>query len=984
MISASILSRFAPANGRDPDPPVPVLHGVGHRSRIWDGVVDGCGDLKMRERRTSGGLSLLVEAGSYPWKCRGVIVGLGLARTYTVDPILSYFVSPRGAVEPFPLIHHLHRPLKAYFVLQMAPQDNGQQEAVHQGETVEQNDRMDRGTGGTSQVNIHNYFGPVNHVGQAKGCSLGINHGSITSNEHRVTSGGSPDGTPVTEDQRREGSTITVHRLPNGQIDLFAMLNPITDASHTRNLDLSPPHSQCFKGTRKRVLKKIRSWVNSSMLLSNPHILWVYGYAGCGKSAIALAIAKHFASEKRLAASFFFFKGTNRSSVARFATTVAHQVAATVPAAAPFIEAALGKNPALVSMDTPVDVQFESLVYGPINSVKWDRFAASLRHGPYLIVFDGVDECEDRQAVANFIEHMIQYFEKKPFIPLRILITSRVEDHLHRRLHSSKQVQLLDLVNHTSDADILAALDVAITNEKRGLVLKCADSWPSQEDKAKLIKHIGGSYIFMTTIVKLLFDRNIQDGRTPMERLPQVLSTRPDFDDLYKSILKAGQGLRHFHNVISIIALALEPLSIAQISDILDIKAASVANVLLNLHAIMHVPGDDRTPVTLCHTSLRDFLTSQNRSGPFYASPFDHIAIARGCILRAVNPGPSATREYARRYAMKHLDLIPIQENGTYTLNAATLEGLQTHLNKAIFEGMNWKLVRALVEARVNVNVRFKDNGRSNVVTPLHGACRHEEFNMIYFLLENGADPNVSDVDADFNDGTPLNFASYKGDIKLVTRLLECGADPNLQGGYYGTALQAACCKGKLEVVNLLLEHGAYPNLTGNAWTSPLYTCAINGYVDCARALLEHKADPNVRDKDGETSLHGACYWGYTKVAELLLDFGADPTNYNQKPNSAQEGSKTASIVLVSLSPRRAPGVPRNCMCHPRLPHGGSDAKGSAENQLEGFSVGGIGWIFVSIDFILAEKLREEAKGCTKLSVTPILAFLIRGLVFLS
>ncbi|KAJ3510526.1 hypothetical protein NMY22_g15957 [Coprinellus aureogranulatus] len=438
---------------------------------------------------------------------------------------------------------------------------------------------------------------------------------------------------------------------------LFSLLNPIPDASHTRDIDLSPPHSQCFRGTRKKVLKKIRSWVSSSLLFKNPHILWVYGYAGCGKSAIALAIAKHFAGEKRLAASFFFFRGTNRSSVSRFAATVAHQVAVSIPAATPFIETALKSNPALVWRETPVDVQFEALVYEPIDSVKWDRFAASLRHGPYLIVFDGVDECEDRQAVSNFVEHMIQYFEKKPFIPLRILITSRVEDHLHRRLHSSKQVQLLDLVDHTSDADISAALDVAIKNEKRGLVLKCANSWPTPEDKAKLVKHIGGSYIFMTTIVKLLFDTNIRDGRTPMQRLLVVLSTNPDFDDLYRSILEPCLGLPHFHEIISTIALAQEPLSIAQISDILNVEAANVANILLNLHAIMHVPGDDRTPVTLCHTSLRDFLMSEPHSGSMFASPIHHRCLAFGCVTSASQPSLPAlspASEYSCRFATYH------------------------------------------------------------------------------------------------------------------------------------------------------------------------------------------------------------------------------------------------------------------------------------------------------------------------------------------
>ncbi|TEB25263.1 hypothetical protein FA13DRAFT_1589188, partial [Coprinellus micaceus] len=65
----------------------------------------------------------------------------------------------------------------------------------------------------------------------------------------------------------------------------------------------------CFPGTRKKVIKKIHSWIDSSLLLNNPHIMWIYGYAGCGKSAIAQVIAEYMSDQKRLAASFFFFRG---------------------------------------------------------------------------------------------------------------------------------------------------------------------------------------------------------------------------------------------------------------------------------------------------------------------------------------------------------------------------------------------------------------------------------------------------------------------------------------------------------------------------------------------------------------------------------------------------------------------------------------------------------------------------------------------------
>ncbi|KAJ3550920.1 hypothetical protein NMY22_g134 [Coprinellus aureogranulatus] len=509
--------------------------------------------------------------------------------------------------------------------------------------------------------------------------------------------------------------------------DVFSILNPIQDASHTRNLELSPPNSKCLPGTRKAVLSDIRSWANSSLQPNEPHIMWLYGYVGCGKSAIAREIALEFDDESVLAASFFFCRGAgDRSSIARFAGTVASQMATSIPETKAIIEAAIEKNRGLLSTNTASpSLQFNRLVFQPIKAV------ARLLSKPVLIVLDGVDECGDRNEMASVIESMIQFFDSYPSTPLRILITSRVEDHLHQQLHSSiTQVKLLDLVDQTSDADIKAALDIEIEKKQRSRVLECDKSWPCEWDRRELVQHIGGSFIFMTTIVKLLFDPNLMGGRTPMERLPLVLSTEPDFDDLYRSILEPSKDLPHFRDVVSTIALAGRALSIAEIAEILELKAASVANVLVNLHAIMYIPGDDQVPVTLCHTSLRDFLTSEDRSGPFFASPTHHIRIARGCIRLAVDSSPSA---YAPVHAIDHLKRFLASSEETADPFNGALAGLEEILGRPIFcvpngsssfiyrereyrypalgvacEQKNWKLVRALVTAKVDVNVRFE------------------------------------------------------------------------------------------------------------------------------------------------------------------------------------------------------------------------------------------------------------------------------------
>ncbi|TEB36812.1 hypothetical protein FA13DRAFT_1085662 [Coprinellus micaceus] len=234
--------------------------------------------------------------------------------------------------------------------------------------TEEDEEQAILGQVGMERGNVtYNYYGPV--VGQASNANFGTNHGQFSLSDQRlifylaapfasaVTIGvglinqgihynSSPADPDSTNHTSRQGSVqqSLVHRS-----DLFTLLNPILDASHTRNMTVSPPNSACFPGTRLKVTKKVRSWMGGSLFFSNPHIMWIYGYAGCGKSAIAQEVARHFAVENRLAAAFFFFRGAgDRSRITRFATTVASQVAAAIPGTAPIIEMAIRANPALL------------------------------------------------------------------------------------------------------------------------------------------------------------------------------------------------------------------------------------------------------------------------------------------------------------------------------------------------------------------------------------------------------------------------------------------------------------------------------------------------------------------------------------------------------------------------------------------------------------------------------------------------------------
>ena len=77
-----------------------------------------------------------------------------------------------------------------------------------------------------------------------------------------------------------------------------------TGAFHDSGERFDPP--KCHPNTRVAVLAEIMQWMQH--IEGSERVLWLYGSAGAGKSAIAQSIADMCAKLNLLVASFFFPK----------------------------------------------------------------------------------------------------------------------------------------------------------------------------------------------------------------------------------------------------------------------------------------------------------------------------------------------------------------------------------------------------------------------------------------------------------------------------------------------------------------------------------------------------------------------------------------------------------------------------------------------------------------------------------------------------
>ena len=137
--------------------------------------------------------------------------------------------------------------------------------------------------------------------------------------------------------------------------------------------------------------------------------------------------------------------------------------------------------------------------------------------------------------------------------------------------------------------------------------------------------------------------------------------------------------------------------------------------------------------------------------------------------------------------------------------------------------------------------------------TPLHQAAEKGSYLGVHRLLQQGADPNITDKAG----RTPLHSAAGSTDgSEAVERLLEARAEPNFSQDSRGeTPLHLAVRHDNDPSVDHLLEAKAHPGIADSEGRTPLHRAAENCAPDITEKLLRAGADPNVRDNAGRTPL---------------------------------------------------------------------------------------------------------------------------------
>ena len=381
------------------------------------------------------------------------------------------------------------------------------------------------------------------------------------------------------------------------------------------------PAPKCIEGTRTELLTRITSWIDKP---DGKPISWLNGRPGSGKSAVAQTVAEKYASERRLAASFFFSRrDLERRTTQHVVPTLTTQLLAFLPSIRPAIIKAL-EDDYMIPMKV-LREQMEKLLLEPLST------ATETPDKPLLIVLDALDECDDEGLVSELVT-LVAFLPRRTTLPLRLLITSRSEPWLRAQFHRPDISTLtLSLEIHAFSAkdDIRSYLRRALddTYDQHFQVMKhIPRPWPSSDELERVVNKAGGLFIFALTVAKFVGDKM----HNPVERLQAILedkatvsagSAYTDLDSLYRDAISVFPDPDVSRLVLGVVYCMAVPLSVSALHRLLQRPDVDARIIIPALNSVLLASEDGKQPIQFYHTSFRDFLIDPRRSQKFAINP---------------------------------------------------------------------------------------------------------------------------------------------------------------------------------------------------------------------------------------------------------------------------------------------------------------------------------------------------------------------------
>ena len=407
------------------------------------------------------------------------------------------------------------------------------------------------------------------------------------------------------------------------------MLNTHTVANATYDKQGKQP---CDTNTRTAILADIDAWVHD-FSGDSQNFLWLTGDPGSGKSAITASVASKCKDDDTLWAQFFINRNNADTTEPKsYFPSIARQLIDHMPDS----DVAVAIHGALQSKRTLVDdISIEQASKLFVDAIE---VASKLNsEKAVVVVIDGLDET-NRSRLRLTAGIFSDLFAKLRCRNAKVFISSRTEDDIQRPFSKAFDVRHVKHIHlDTSTQDSIQ--DVSSYLAKRiGEIVENNDlnweEWPGMERMEVLCMRASGLFIWAATVVKFFQEQINFLGRECLNDLLDAVSTdgMGDINTLYGAILrivykgrKSDWEFETFRRVVGCIVVLQEPLCLAGIENILDLRQnasserVDIQHLVRRLRTVL-VPGTDAIngqTISRLHKSFFEFITSKRADRHF-------------------------------------------------------------------------------------------------------------------------------------------------------------------------------------------------------------------------------------------------------------------------------------------------------------------------------------------------------------------------------
>ena len=394
-------------------------------------------------------------------------------------------------------------------------------------------------------------------------------------------------------------------------------------------------------GTRGWVFEKVNEWLNDGVSENRAFI--ISGIAGMGKSVIAAVICEKM--KPQLAGCHFCSYDNNQYYNPKILLqSIARQICNVIPEFKEALINQLSQNMGGRRIETMnIKSLFTTLLKEPLSKIEHPG-------KEFLIVIDGVDECEDSEARHQFVDLIASHLLKLPNF-IRFLITTRPEMIIDGKFQDFHPLYLKkDEVNNENDVRMFLEHKLSSFSQDRVWI---------QEHVTKFTSISEGLMFYASFLSEYYKKQDFENLPTGPSHLFEMHFGR--LEDKFKECLVINEET--FLSLLSAMVVARKPLPFDFVCGILGVKTGTsnerrnIARARSCISSLLVIIDDH---VSFIHKSVKDWLVGPGHHLYKIDQKHGHKVLAEQCAecfdkIRGTSLVESPVNSYALEHGFEHM-----------------------------------------------------------------------------------------------------------------------------------------------------------------------------------------------------------------------------------------------------------------------------------------------------------------------------------------